>query len=59
MLKYGNSIVLKEPAEVNTTSNCSLPGENKLIMIEDCKYDLNIKTEENEEFEEGEVRKSL
>ena len=59
MLKHGNVNVFKKSTELNTPSNCSLPGENKLIVIEDCKYALNIKTEENEEFEEGEVRKSL
>ena len=59
IFKQGNAFVSNEPRELNTTSNSSLPEENKSAIMEDYKYDLHIKIEEIEEFEEGEVRKFL
>ena len=59
ILKQGTAFVSNKPTELNTTSNSSLPEKNKSAMTEDYKYDLHIKIEEIEEFEEGEVRKSL
>ena len=57
--KRGNNQVSEEITQLNGTVKMSIPKKKKPRMIKDCSYEVHMKLEEIEEFEECEVRKFL